>query len=61
MRKTEHVSLRLDPKLKRLAEQAAAEDHRSLSSLTSFLLAQHCNKDRTPHVEDNPLPKRVRK
>jgi hypothetical protein len=43
-RKTAHFSLRLDPKLKAAAEKAAAEDHRSLSSLAKVLLARHCQE-----------------
>jgi hypothetical protein len=41
-RKTAPYSLRLDPELKRLAEQIAHGDHRTLASLISKLLDQHC-------------------
>ena len=40
--KTAHVSLRMDPALKARAEKAAAEDQRTLSSLTKALLHNHC-------------------
>jgi hypothetical protein len=43
-KKTAYLSLRLDPQLKAAAEKAAAEDRRSLSSLTEVLLAQHCKE-----------------
>jgi len=43
-RKTAHFSTRLDPKLKAEASRAAAEDRRSLSSLTEVLLAKHCKE-----------------
>ena len=57
-RKTSHFSLRMDPKLKRVAEKVAAEDRRPLSSLIAVLLAQHC-KERAP-LADAPR-KRARK
>jgi hypothetical protein len=34
----------MDPKLKQVAEKAAAEDQRALSSLIAVLLAQHCKE-----------------
>lgn len=43
-RKTANFNLRMDPKLKAAAEKAAAEDCRSLSSLTAALLAKHCQQ-----------------
>jgi hypothetical protein len=39
--KTAQVNLRLPPSLKEAAERAAAEDHRSLTSLIEKLLAEH--------------------
>jgi hypothetical protein len=57
-RKTEQVNLRMDSKLKQLAEKAAAEDHRPLSGLIQHLLANHC-KDRELAGEE--LSKRGRK
>jgi hypothetical protein len=39
--KSAQVNLRIDPGLKELAERAAAEDHRSLTSLIEKLLAEH--------------------
>jgi len=42
--KTAQVNLRLEPELKKAAEKAAAEDHRSLTSLVEKLLADYCKK-----------------
>jgi hypothetical protein len=42
--KTAQIALRVDPDLKERAEQAAAEDHRSLTSLIEKLLADHLRK-----------------
>ena len=39
--KTAQVNLRLPPSLKAAAEQAAAEDQRSLTSLVEKLLTEH--------------------
>jgi predicted HicB family RNase H-like nuclease len=40
-RKTGTLNLRIDPNLKSLAEKAAADDRRSLTSLVEKLLADH--------------------
>jgi predicted HicB family RNase H-like nuclease len=40
-RKTATLNLRIDPSLKEAAEAAAAEDHRSLTSLVEKLLADY--------------------
>jgi hypothetical protein len=39
--KTAQINLRIDPALKEAAEKAAAEDHRSLTSLVEKLLNDH--------------------
>jgi hypothetical protein len=39
--KTAQVNLRLEPKLKAAAEKAAADDHRSLTSLVEKLLTEY--------------------
>jgi hypothetical protein len=39
--KIAQVNLRLDPSLKRAAEKAAADDHRSLTSLIEKLLSDY--------------------
>jgi hypothetical protein len=52
--------MRMDSKLKQIAEKAAAEDHRPLSGLIHHLVAKHC-KDRELSAEDSQLPKRGRK
>ena len=39
--KTAQVNLRLEPSLKEAAEKAAAEDHRSLTSLIEKLLSDY--------------------
>jgi hypothetical protein len=39
--KTAQVNLRIDPALKLAAEKAAADDHRSLTSLVEKLLSEH--------------------
>lgn len=39
--KTAQIALRVHPQLKDEAERAAAEDHRSLTSLIEKLLADH--------------------
>jgi hypothetical protein len=57
-RKTATFNLRMDPALKARAEKAAAEDRRSLASLTAVLLAKHC-KEREQLTQDSP--KRGRK
>ena len=43
--KTAQVNLRLDPSLKAAAEKAAADDHRSLTSLIEKLLTEHLRKE----------------
>ena len=40
--KTVQINLRIPPELKEAAEQAAADDHRSLTSLITKLLSDHC-------------------
>ncbi len=42
--KTAQVNLRIDPKLKAAAEKAAADEHRSLTSLIEKLLIGHIKK-----------------
>lgn len=44
--KTAQVNFRINPKLKAEAEKAAAEDHRSLSSLIEKLLSDYVKKRR---------------
>jgi hypothetical protein len=44
--KTAQLNIRIDPKLKAEAEKAAAEDHRSLSSLIEKLLSDYVKKGR---------------
>lgn len=47
--KTAQVNLRLQPSLKEAAEKAAADDHRSLTSLIEKLLTEHLKaKDYLP-------------
>lgn len=55
--KTAHFSLRLDPKLKQAATQAAADDHRPLGSLIKKLLSDHC-EGRSGDVEARQPSKR---
>jgi len=40
-KKTATLNLRIDPTLKEAAEKAAADDHRSLTSLMEKLLIEH--------------------
>jgi hypothetical protein len=40
-KKTATLNLRIDPALKEAAEKAAADDHRSLTSLMEKLLIEH--------------------
>ena len=42
--KSAQVNLRLQPSLKEAAEKAAADDHRSLTSLVEKLLADYLRK-----------------
>ena len=56
-RKTETLSLRMDPDVKQAAERAAAQDRRSLSSLIEILLIAHC-KALGFLTEEGRLPKR---
>jgi predicted HicB family RNase H-like nuclease len=42
--KTAQTNLRLHPELKQAAEEAAAADHRSLTSLIEKLLSDYCKK-----------------
>jgi hypothetical protein len=42
--KTAQVNLRIHPKLKASAEKAAADEHRSLTSLIEKLLIDHIKK-----------------
>jgi hypothetical protein len=57
---TSQLNLRIDTALKRAAEKAAAEDQRSLSSLTKVLLARHC-KEREGGTEAQQSSKRGQK
>jgi hypothetical protein len=41
-RKTTTYTMRMDPKVKAAAEQAAAADRRSLSALIEILLVEYC-------------------
>ena len=43
--KSATLNLRINPELKRVAEKAAADDHRSLTSLIEKLLAEHLRKN----------------
>jgi hypothetical protein len=45
--KTAQVNLRIEPKLKKAAEQAAADDQRSLTSLVEKLLTDYLRKKGT--------------
>jgi hypothetical protein len=49
--KTAQINIRIDPKLKAEAEKAAADDHRSLSSLIEKLLADYVKKKRRGEVK----------
>ena len=40
--KTATMTLRVDPRVKAVAEVAAEEDHRSLTSLVEVLILNHC-------------------
>ncbi len=40
--KTAVMTLRVDPRVKSAAEQAAEHDHRSLTSLVEVLIINHC-------------------
>jgi hypothetical protein len=42
--KTAQVNLRIDPDLKALAEKAAAQDNRTLTSLVEKLLMDHLRR-----------------
>jgi hypothetical protein len=55
--KTAVVQLRLRPSLKEAAEQAAADDQRSLTSLVEKLLIDHLRAKEAPDRE----PRRLRK
>jgi hypothetical protein len=50
----------MDPKLRQAAEQAAAKDHRPLSSLVKKLLSDHCEGQQA-RTEALPPLKRARK
>jgi predicted HicB family RNase H-like nuclease len=58
--KSTHFTLRMDPKLRQAAEQAAAKDHRPLSSLVKKLLSDHCEGQQA-RTEALPPLKRARK
>ena len=47
-RKTAHVTLRLDARLKQAVQQAATEDQRSVSGLIKMLLADYCLNRKRP-------------
>lgn len=38
------MNLRVDPRVKAVAECAAERDHRSLTSFVEVLILDHCNK-----------------
>jgi hypothetical protein len=42
--KTAQVNLRIDPRLKAAADKAAADDHRSLTSLIEKLLSDYLKR-----------------
>tara|TARA_R110001599_G_scaffold64023_3_gene179209 strand:- start:868091 stop:868276 length:186 start_codon:yes stop_codon:yes gene_type:complete len=53
--KTATVTLRVDPEIKAAAEQAAAQDHRSLTNLIEVLLLAHCkNLNLYPLLKEKP-------
>jgi hypothetical protein len=49
-KKTAQITFRIDPNLKDAAEKAAAQDHRSLTSLIEKRLTKHLQKRRLLHV-----------
>lgn len=51
--KSEVVSIRVDPTLKKMAERAAAQQHRSLSNLIEHLLIEHCERVKRSRREEN--------
>jgi hypothetical protein len=51
---TVQINLRIPPELKEAAEQAAADDHRSLTSLIVKLLSDHCKATGYLPVERGP-------
>jgi hypothetical protein len=44
MAKTAQINMKIEPALKAAAEQAAADDHRSLTSLVEKLLSDYCRE-----------------
>jgi predicted HicB family RNase H-like nuclease len=46
--KTETLMIRLSPQLKRAAQRAAQQDHRSMTSLIEHLIANHCAQHGVP-------------
>jgi hypothetical protein len=56
-RRSTQFNMRIDPVLKDAAEQAAADDRRSLSSLVEKLLTDYC-RERGFLTPDGRLPKR---
>ena len=58
-RKITQFTMRMDPDVKVAAEQAAANDRRSLSSLIEVLLINHC-KQKGLLTEEGRAPKKRR-
>jgi hypothetical protein len=44
MAKTAQINMKIEPALKAAAEKAAADDHRSLTSLVEKLLSDYCRE-----------------
>ena len=55
-RRSTQFNMRIDPELKEAAEQAAADDRRSLSSLVEKLLTDYCREH--GYLTDAPKKKR---
>lgn len=58
-RRSAQLNMRIDPVLKEAAEEAAADDRRSLSSLIEKLLTDYCREH--GYLEDAASRKRPRR
>lgn len=47
-RKTAVLTLRIEPRIKNAAEEAAGQEHRSLTNLIEALVIDHCRRKHIP-------------
>lgn len=56
-RKTEKLTIRIDPVVKESLRQAAEHDNRSIANLLEVLILEHCRKIGIKNDEGKPVKK----